>query len=615
MVEGPKNSPDGESRSSGHTTSRSGMFGGRRSLRSPGDALQPDLAPPPPPNLPRRRSPIIATASGILSFIGIAAVAAIAMFSLALQRISAPGPLTADKVVYIEAGTDSAGIVDELEHEGVIDSWPLMTGTLYLKGDRKRIKAGEYLFKQNASVDDVIDTLVSGKQILHSVTIPEGLTSEQIVDRLKDNDILVGDVRTVPREGTLMPDTYKFARGTKRDQIIVSMQQEQKRIISEVWPHRAPDTPIKSPFEMLTLASIVEKETGRADERPRVAGVFVNRLTKNMPLQSDPTIVYGLVGGKGTLGRGILRSELDQKTPYNTYAISGLPPGPICNPGKAAMEAVANPSRTKDIYFVADGTGGHAFAETLDQHKANVTRWRQIEKEAKDKLPPDADKLLQTMPPGTAPAKQNQRGDLRPAVPVYGALSTRLQPAPSAEAVPQPSSPSVKNFSLDDYPRLLAAEDQARERLKSMLPTQSAAVTPPGESDGLEAIPGIQPQTDDPGPLSAEERGIDQAGGSGSLVTFPVSPARRADEKAQAAQYGLPAGAGKLPPQEELISTDPAAAATRGPQTPRGKGSVTDASEGTAIDPLLDKNYDLNSAKTIPTIVTTLPMPRSTVSR
>ena len=302
-------------------------------MQSPGDALQPEAPPPPPPSSPRKRRPIIATASGVLSFLGIAAVAAIALFSLGLQRIHAPGPLQADKVVYIESGTDSTSIVDQLEREGVIDSWPLMTAALYLKREHKPIKAGEYLFKQNASLGDVVDILISGKQVLHSITIPEGLTSEQIVQRLQDNDVLVGSVNAPPPEGSLMPDTFKFARGTSRETLIRTMQAEQKRIMAEVWAHRAPDTPIKSPFEMLTLASIVEKETGRADERPRVAGVFVNRLIRNMPLQSDPTIVYGLVGGKGTLGRGILRSELDQRTPYNTYMVTGLPPGPICNPG------------------------------------------------------------------------------------------------------------------------------------------------------------------------------------------------------------------------------------------------------------------------------------------
>ncbi len=186
-----------------------------------------------------------------------------------------------------------------------------------------------------------------------------------------------------------MPDTYYFERGDTRLSILSRMAKAQAKAVEEIWKTRSPDLPLKSPWEMVTLASIVEKETGKTDERPRVAGVFINRLDKHMRLGSDPTIVYGLVLGKGTLGRSITKADLNQPTPYNTYIIDGLPPGPICNPGKAALEAVAKPARSKDLYFVADGTGGHAFSETLDQHNKNVARWRQIEKDVKDKLAPD----------------------------------------------------------------------------------------------------------------------------------------------------------------------------------------------------------------------------------
>ena len=587
MVDSPKDDDGPPGPRDGETPPRTSFFGLRRSLQSPGDALQPEAAPPPPPPTRRKRRPIVATASGILSFLGIAAVAAIALFSLGLQRIHAPGPLPADKVVYIESGTDTAAIVDQLEHEGVVDSWPLMTATLYFKREHKPIKAGEYLFKQNASLSDVVDVLISGKQVLHAITIPEGLTSEQIVQRLRDNDVLVGSLNAVPPEGTLMPDTFKFARGTSRETLIRSMQSEQKRIVAEVWAHRAQDTPIKSPFEMLTLASIVEKETGRADERPRVAGVFVNRLLKNMPLQSDPTIVYGLVGGKGTLGRGILRSELDQRTPYNTYLVAGLPPGPICNPGRAAMEAVANPSRTKEVYFVADGSGGHVFAETLDQHRQNVQRWRQIEKDAKDKATPD-DKALQSAPAGASAPKQNQRGELVPAVPVYGALNSRFVGSHDGTL-------AVRLMDPSDYPLTLSGSDRALSQLNPVL----AATASPDASDELNAIPGAG--TGQPRAMSAEEEALAQSGRNGGTVTFPVSAARRAEERAQATQYGLAPGSDKLPPETELISTDPAAAAVRSPKSGPGKGHIVDASEGTHLDPLLNKTYDLNSPKTVPT--------------
>ena len=185
----------------------------------------------------------------------------------------------------------------------MIDSPFLFTLTLFLEGARSKLKAGEYLFKQNASLQDVIDTIVSGKAILHSLTIPEGLTSQQIVERLRESDLLAGDIREIPREGALLPETYKFQRGDSRDKLLQKMAHDQKALLDEIWRRRATDLPLSSPYELVTLASIVEKETGKADERPRVAAVFINRLRKHMRLQSDPTIVYGLVGGQGPLGR------------------------------------------------------------------------------------------------------------------------------------------------------------------------------------------------------------------------------------------------------------------------------------------------------------------------
>jgi len=221
-----------------------------------------------------------------------------------------------------------------------------------------------------------------------------------------------------------------------RQQLVNSMQTAQKNMLNQIWSRRSPDLPIKTPQELVIMASIVEKETGRADERTRVAGVFINRLNKRMKLQSDPTIVYGLVGGKGTLGRGILRSEIDKPTPYNTYAIEGLPPGPIANPGRAALEAVANPSRTKDLYFVADGTGGHAFAETLEQHNRNVARWRQIERAkaeetAVDRVEPAADEV-----PGAAPANASAFAPGQPAA-APGAPPGRTPPPARGTAAPR----------------------------------------------------------------------------------------------------------------------------------------------------------------------------------
>lgn len=200
-----------------------------------------------------------------------------------------------------------------------------------------------------------------------------------------------------------MPDTYNFTRGVTREQMIERMQQAQQRAVEEIWEHRSPDLPLKTPEQLVTLASLVEKETGKSDERSRVAAVFVNRLKQNMRLQSDPTIIYGLVGGKGTLGRPIMKSEISQPTPYNTYVINGLPPGPITNPGRASLEAAANPARTRELYFVADGTGGHVFAETYEQQQRNVARLRSIETDQKDQVPID-DQMNSPQPPQGASA-------------------------------------------------------------------------------------------------------------------------------------------------------------------------------------------------------------------
>lgn len=366
------------------------------------------MAPPPPPKLRRRRRGMLSLLSGLLTLLVAFAIAGIFGFSMLQQEVTAKGPLQSDKVVVVPRNTGTGEIAQILKQEGVIEQPLLFQAYAYMNRQRGQLKAGEFQFKAGTSVDEAIDTLIQGKAILHAVTVPEGLTSEQIMARLYEHEILTGDVTETPREGSLLPDTYKFERGTTRQQIINTMQTAQRQAIEQIWQRRSPELPIKSPQELVILASIVEKETGRADERTRVAGVFINRLMKRMKLQSDPTIVYGLVGGKGTLGRGILRGEIEAATPYNTYVVEGLPPGPIANPGRAALEAVANPSRTKDLYFVADGSGGHAFAESYEQHQRNVVRWRQIEKSRPtpeatgvDRVAPDGDQT--GLPAGITP--------------------------------------------------------------------------------------------------------------------------------------------------------------------------------------------------------------------
>jgi UPF0755 protein len=284
----------------------------------------------------------------------------------------------------------------------VIDQpWVFIGGVLLLRA-REGLKAGEYAFKAHASLSDVVTTLSEGKVVIHQITIPEGLTSEQIVAHLMDNDVLAGNIDEVPAEGSLLPDTYSFTRGITRAQIIRRMQRAQQSLLADIWARRTPDLPLKTPQELVILASLVEKETGRPDERTRIAAVFVNRLKQKMRLQSDPTIIYGLVGGKGSLGRPIMKSEIDQPTPYNTYQIEGLPPGPITNPGRAALEAAANPARTRDLYFVAEGNGGHLFAETYEQHQKNVLHLRHQEVQQKNGAVPDPEQPA--APGAVAPA-------------------------------------------------------------------------------------------------------------------------------------------------------------------------------------------------------------------
>jgi UPF0755 protein len=311
------------------------------------------------------------------------------------SRIEAPGPLAAGKAVTVPKGEGVHEIAARLEREGIVaDRRLFIAGYLLARlpgrsdGRALQLKAGDYLVPQAASVKQVLDIITEGKTITYRVTIPEGLTSEQIVERLKADTNLAGEIVDIPAEGSLLPDTHIVQRGANRQSIIDRMQAESRRLAEKLWDQRKKDLPLKTWQEVLILASIVEKETGRNDERDRVAAVFINRLKQKMRLQSDPTILYGIGGGKAVWNRPILRSEILQKTPHNTYQIDGLPPTPICNPGRAAIEAVLNPADTKDLYFVADGSGGHIFSETLKDHNTNVQKWRALEKEMKAKPAP-----------------------------------------------------------------------------------------------------------------------------------------------------------------------------------------------------------------------------------
>lgn len=357
------------------------------SSRSPRTALESGRIPHPTRRSRRARHPLVVAGNTLFTLLVILGVTGGATFVFGRQGFDAAGPLDSDKVVAIPKGLGTRDITDLLAKEGVINQpWLFIASAYIFKARGDDLKWGEYQFNKAASAHDVIATLVDGKVIQHKFTFAEGLTSELIVQRILESDVLTGNIREIPREGTLLPQTYNIVRGTTREQLIQLMQKDQRRLVQEIWDHRAPDLPLKSPEQLVTLASIVEKETARPEERSRVAAVFVNRLKQRMRLQSDPTIIYGLVGGKGSLGRPIMRSEIEQPTPYNTYLIDGLPPGPIANPGRASLEATANPARTRELYFVADGSGGHAFAENLEQHQKNVAHLRQIEQQQQQQV-------------------------------------------------------------------------------------------------------------------------------------------------------------------------------------------------------------------------------------
>jgi UPF0755 protein len=372
--------------------------------RSPRAALEPEHVPMPTRRSKRARHPLVVAGNAVITFLVLLTVGAGVGLFIGKQRFDAPGPLASEKIVNVLPRSGLRDIADQLEREGVIDQ-PLvfMGGVLALRAGSE-LKYGEYQFPKNASLRQVVSILIENRVVQHPITIPEGLTSEQIVQRLLDNPVLTGNIKEIPREGSLLPDTYNVTRGFPRERIIASMQQAQQRVLKEIWDYRQPDLPLRTPEQLVILASIVEKETGRPEERTRVASVFVNRLKQKMRLQSDPTIIYGLVGGKATLGRPIMRSEIEQPTPYNTYVIEGLPPAPIANPGRASLEAAAKPARTKELYFVADGNGGHVFSENYEQHQKHVARLRAFEQQQKS--PIDA---------AASPGEANAQSDVRTA--------------------------------------------------------------------------------------------------------------------------------------------------------------------------------------------------------
>lgn len=318
----------------------------------------------------------------LLGLLVLIAAVAIGGWFYAQNQYTGEGPQTADgaeRTIMVAPGSGTGQIASTLETAGAINSADAFRIAVRLTENDGNLKAGEYAIPSGASMKEIIDLLIEGRSILYPVTVPEGLTTAMILDIVAEHDVLTGDMpESPPAEGSLLPDTYMVHRGDTREALINRMAEAQADLMEELWPNRQEGLPFDTQEEALILASIVEKETGIAAERPQVAAVFVNRLRVPMRLESDPTIIYGITQGV-PLGRGLRRSEIDRRTDYNTYQIDGLPPTPIANPGREAIAAVLDPPETDDLFFVADGSGGHVFARTYAEHLRNVANWRRVE--------------------------------------------------------------------------------------------------------------------------------------------------------------------------------------------------------------------------------------------
>lgn len=472
--------------------------------RSPSEALEPGRAPSRPKRkikrAPSRRMTGFARfISGLFTLVLALMLTVGAAMLWLYHEFERPGPLAVSRTLGVPRGEGPIEIAARLEREGVISNrWAFVAShyvrNLMSRGKPQSLKAGEYEIKKAASMSQVLATIAEGKSILSKITLPEGLTSAQIVERLMADENLTGEVAEVPPEGSLLPDTYRFSKGMSRQELIDRMMSEQQRFLAAIWEKRQADLPITTPEQALTLASIVEKETGKADERQRVAAVFVNRLRKNMRLQSDPTIIYGLVGGKGTLGRPITRADIDGKTPYNTYHINGLPPGPICNPGRPAIEATLDPAKTSDLYFVADGSGGHAFSESLKEHNAAVANWRKVEKQARedakqepasgaDATPATAEAPVAASPPQgdvPLPPSASTRAVSRPAPPPGGEKTP-----PAAPGAPPPL-PKVTTLNSGAAGKVQASKSAVQaETAAPPAAVEAPAAIAAGENTGV----------------------------------------------------------------------------------------------------------------------------------
>ena len=284
-------------------------------------------------------------------------------------------------ILLVEKGVSMGEIAAQLKKDELIRSVSVFKVAGRLSGKSTSLKAGEYRIPPRASTKMILDILVNGQNVVRRVTVPEGKTSAQIFELLMETPGLAGELPAPPPNGTLLPETYTFGYGVPRTVILQRMQEAMQKTIDDLWPYRDPDLPYTTKNEALTLASIVEKETSIPEERPRIAGVFINRLKRGMRLQTDPTVIYAITDGSMDLKRRLTHADLRVDHPFNTYTRKGLPPAPICNPGRDSIQAVLNPMKTDEIYFVADGTGGHTFSKTFKQHKRNITAWKRARRQ------------------------------------------------------------------------------------------------------------------------------------------------------------------------------------------------------------------------------------------
>jgi UPF0755 protein len=397
-----------------------------------------------------RGSAMARVIGSLLALIVLAALLVGGAVAYGYMQATTSGPLSAPKIVDFSPDMSRSEVAARLQDAGVINN-PLLFATMTslnsLRG--RNLTLGEYSFPAGVTLRDVMRIMQNGKVVTYKFTIPEGFTTAMAIERLNKLEAVQGVVEAVPEEGTMLANTFHYTRRTDPNELVLRIKAQQDELVDAIWAKRPADTPLKSKLELVTLASIVEKETGKASERPLVAAVFLNRLKKGIRLQSDPTIIYGLVGGKGKLDRPISRADIDSITPYNTYQIDGLPPGPIAIPGKDALEAVVMPAAVDYIYFVADGTGGHAFARTLDEHNTNVAKWRAGQGQG---VAPEAEELAPSAPAAVEPAPPAQTNTSLTATGLDNVVPEPTPaPAPVAQAAP-PVEPAAA--SGDEEPVL-----------------------------------------------------------------------------------------------------------------------------------------------------------------